>query len=200
MYRSVVLLFIIISVTESHHCHGDHDCIVNFRLNRNNNRKFEKLFDKVSRNVILADREVHHGCGATTTNPIHELVGSDSYVLKYTLPEFTGATFNIRIKHRVIYFYAYKANGLSFRDVRILPQIVRTQDAQWFMEDGIVNVLFNYKSPIKTATAKLCREYVDEAILSVPMTAESEDNLRQGDIGTAFVLPSNVTFGESVLL
>ncbi|KPI95184.1 PREDICTED: uncharacterized protein LOC106124746 [Papilio xuthus] len=192
MYRSVFLLFIIYSVTESHHCHGDHDCIVNFRLNRNNNRKFEKLFDKVSRNVIAADREVHHGCGATTTNPIHEVIGSDFYVLKYTLPEFTGANFTIRIKHRVIYFNAYKSNGLSFRDVRILPQIIRTQSAQWFMENGIVNVMFNYKSPLTTVTAKLCVEYVDEVILTVPMMAVISNNLRDGDIGTALDLSSNV--------
>ncbi|XP_068626548.1 uncharacterized protein [Battus philenor] len=195
MYRYIFLLILVI-VAECHDsCHKDRACKKAHRANRLAERHYEKVFDKVARGIIAAEREVLHGCNEGSSIQVHEIYGSDSYVLKYNVITDSD-DISIKIKHRVIYLSVAKVNEISYRDIKILPQIVNTQDAQWFVDNGELNIMFSYKIPLGKDTPKSCGEYVIETVITVPKSSSYLLELKSGDSLTS-TLPDNVAFSAN---
>ncbi|KPJ10170.1 hypothetical protein RR48_04993 [Papilio machaon] len=175
-----VALFLCVSISSgSATCHDNHSCKLRERLERYNNRHFEKVFDKTARFTISADEECHHNCNIETVNQIRDVYQPDGYYLMYNLPDFNEADFTIKIKHRVIYVNAQQENGMSFRDVRTLPQIIKPYDGFWYLDSGDLVIKFNYKGALGSEVAADCNEYINDSIQTLPRSTTG--TLRSGD-------------------
>ncbi|CAK1602513.1 unnamed protein product [Parnassius mnemosyne] len=174
MYRFVVLFVLFSFAYSRQHCHNDPACKATNRLNKKNNYHYERVFDKVSRSFITSDRDIQQNCNVSTSNLISEVFGLNNYVLKYKIPAFEEDELSIVIRHRVMYLRAQKENGLSFRDVRILPHIMKTQDAKWFRENDTLNIVFPYRTPLQAESVTTCDlNIIDYAIYVPKLTTDN---------------------------
>lgn len=178
MYRYIALFLCIGISSSGATCHDNHSCKLKERLERYNNRQFERVFDKTARFLISADEECHHNCNIQTINQIRDVYQPDGYYLRYNLPNFNEEDFTIKIKHRVIYVNAEQESGISFRDVRTLPQIIKPYDGFWFLESNDLVIKFNYKGAFGSEVAADCNEYISNTIQTLPRSTTG--TLRSG--------------------
>lgn len=169
MYGLLILLVCLSSVTP--HCHDRHSCKLKDRMERYSDRQYEKLFEKTARHLVLADEQCQHNCNSNTAPQIRESFGTEFYVLKYSVPDFVEQDCLVKIKHRAIYLNARNENGFSFRDVRALPSVVKAHEGTWFMENGVLNIMFPYKIKIGTESVVACNEYINDSIQTLPRMA-----------------------------
>ncbi|CAG4958302.1 unnamed protein product [Parnassius apollo] len=182
MYRFVILFALFSFAYSRQHCHDDPACKATRRLNNKNNNYYGRVFDKVSRSFITSDTEIQQACNVSTSNLVSQVFGLNNYVLKYKIPTFEEDELSIVIRHKVMYLRAQKENGLSFRDVRVLPDIVKTQDAKWFTENDALHISFPYKTPLQVETTTTCDINIIDYAIYVPKLTMDLNEPQSGNI------------------
>ncbi|CAK1602537.1 unnamed protein product [Parnassius mnemosyne] len=159
---------------EHNHCYGGHG---HHRHSWHHHHNDDNDFESLAQCVISADNLLKTSCTKSVHNRTRVYQGLDFYVLKYYLQEFTENSINVVIKHRVIYVTAQENGIVTFKDLRILPDSVKTTDATWYFEDGLLRVLLPYKNPLKSEVILTCGD-TDQTIINVPKLKNDRDELR----------------------
>ncbi|XP_068626550.1 uncharacterized protein [Battus philenor] len=139
--------------------------------------KKETDFEKLARLVISSGKLLRNICKQSKFSRTKMMAGQDFYSLKYNLGEYSEQNFTVKIQHRVIQVTADSPGKETFKDLRILPDFVNVANANWYFDNGVLLVLIPYKNALKTEVALGC-DNVNETIISVPKTINSENDLR----------------------
>ncbi|VVD04697.1 unnamed protein product [Leptidea sinapis] len=190
MYRFQVFLFFVTAV--SSHCHFGRDCHWwhghhNFHHNHNhqyphpfaaNSKPITNSFESISSALIEFDELLEKHC-KDNRNVVTEVYGEEFYILKYNLPGFMIDDIKMQVKHRVIYTTADRANMKPFRDIRILPDIVYIDAAEWNLEGGTLKFIAPYKVPVQTDNIKTC-ERINKDVKVIPFKNQTAMGIRMG--------------------
>lgn len=162
MYRVLLLLFLLSAV----------ECCGHSRFCRHNRRfgsKFHHHFHRhgvdrsikdIAYKLQRLDAAFYNIC-QQNENRTTETYGMD-YILKYSLPEYVNPNITIKTNYRVIYT-TVEAEGMTFNDIRILPNILNLDKAGWVFGDGELKVVIPYAIKIGEENEVKC-DSVDTSI------------------------------------
>ncbi|XP_045772703.1 uncharacterized protein LOC123872460 [Maniola jurtina] len=101
-----------------------------------------------------------------------ELYGTDSYFLKYILPEVGYSKVTIQIVHKFIHTTVTETNGsnkIIFEDVKVVPDIANCHAATWtFHNNKYLQITIPYKVRLGTEYPTTCT-VVNNNIIDVPV-------------------------------
>lgn len=130
----------------------------------------ENTFNTLSNELMDLDKKVQDTCKQFKYTA-REIFGANSYRLKIYLPEFTLATFVVKIKHRVIYINGHHPRtgpnicDLTYVDIKVLPEFVNTHGAAWTYNNGMLTVAFPYAHKISDYDSSCSNQYIDETLI-----------------------------------
>lgn len=151
MYRELILLLIISAVT----CHCHHACRKSKISHSRYRNNLVNRIELIGRELQTIDGYFEDLC-TQNKDRTTETYGDD-YILKYSLPEYKNPNVTVKVNYRIIYT-TVEAEGKTFKDARLLPNILNIDDAGWQFEDGALYIVFPYsikldeENPVKCAS------------------------------------------------
>ncbi|CAK1546615.1 unnamed protein product [Leptosia nina] len=139
-------------------------------------------FESLANQFIAEDEAYLNYCNGNR-NSVREVYGDDSYMLIYSVPGLKGGNVKVQIKHKLINVVA-NAGGTDFDDIRILPSIVDSAEARWYLDGGTIKVLLPYKIRINMEMPKRC-ETIDRNVINVQELPDISNLERQDPHGYA---------------
>ncbi|CAK1546616.1 unnamed protein product [Leptosia nina] len=151
-------------------------------------------FESLANQIIASDEAYLNYCNKNK-NSVQEIYGDDSYMLIYSVPGFKGANVNVKIKHTLISVVAIEA-GKEFKDMRILPSMVNTTAAAWYVNGETIRMLLPYKIRLNQEMPKVCQT-IDDNVKDVQEMPDVSNLERQNPHGYAVPNFSPKTKGHS---
>ncbi|CAG4953762.1 unnamed protein product [Colias eurytheme] len=126
-------------------------------------------FDVIGEEAIEGDESYQDYC-KTSSNIAQEMYGQDGYILKYRLPGFDEKMITVRLKHRAVFVKAVKSTEV-FEDVKLLSDILKVENAKWYLDGDFLVVSVPYKIVMGIETAVPCGNNINREIQNVAQVA-----------------------------
>ncbi|XP_023941640.2 uncharacterized protein LOC112048370 [Bicyclus anynana] len=117
-------------------------------------------------NVFVEQRDKLEKFCAKATKAPTEMYGTDYYYLSYSIPEKTTAT--VKITKNFLHTMVLKDFKKIIEDVKILPDIVKIEDAVYTIDSQMLKITIPYRVPIGTAFHSNCG-VVNKDVINVPL-------------------------------
>nr|XP_034832255.1 uncharacterized protein LOC117989059 [Maniola hyperantus] len=164
----------------------------------------EILSEPIERNIIEQEERLVQFCQENSPAMIGEMFRTDNnYYLVYDLIEARDARITVRIKYKFLHITAtekYDNQEIIFQDMKVLPDMVSTDAAQWTYKNGETLIIkIPYRVPLGKNFIKSC-PVVNNHVIDVPHAPESEfDYSLQNWIETSYDpagRPSGFNYGS----
>ncbi|XP_045770923.1 uncharacterized protein LOC123871266 [Maniola jurtina] len=138
----------------------------------------ESMLDSIERVVIEQEERLMQFCYQNWPMKTGQIFKNDSFYLIYNLTEPRDSRITVRIKHRYLHITATEKYGnqeIIFQDMKVLPDIVNTDYAQWTYKNGeTLTIRIPYRVFLEELT-QFC-PLVTKYVIDVPYVPESEFN------------------------
>lgn len=138
----------------------------------------ESMLDSIERVVIEQEERLMQFCYQNWPMKTGQIFKNDSFYLIYNLTEPRDSRITVRIKHRYLHITATEKYGnqeIIFQDMKVLPDIVNTDAAQWTYKNGeTLTIRIPYRVFLEELT-QFC-PLVTKYVIDVPYVPESEFN------------------------
>ncbi|XP_045770910.1 uncharacterized protein LOC123871255 [Maniola jurtina] len=139
----------------------------------------EIMSEPIEWDLIAQEERFVQFCQENAPAMIGEMYRIDNYYLVYDLIEARDSKITVRIKHKFLHITATEKYGnqeIIFQDVKVLPDMVNTDAAQWTFKNGETLIIkIPYRVPIGKHDTKSC-PVVNKNVIDVPHAPESEFN------------------------
>ncbi|XP_045777291.1 uncharacterized protein LOC123875483 [Maniola jurtina] len=178
MYR--LLCFLAILTFVSAHCRWENNKRV-CPWTRKHPRRFhrhhiesESIIEDIKKKFIESEIKLQELCNKNENVIVKEKYDIDTYTLEYTLEETENLNITVQIFHRLIQTTVMKndTNALVFEDLKVLPGVVKLEDAAWKLKDKDLKIRIPYKVPFGKEATMVC-EAINTGVINVQ---QAEDN------------------------
>ncbi|XP_061709218.1 uncharacterized protein LOC133519244 [Cydia pomonella] len=169
MYR-VLLFLTIFNFVEPHQwcnqhptlCHRNHH-----DYKRHHDHRDERFFHRLANDLIEVDNKAKDFCVQNQGITTKEIYEQDVYKYIVSLPNYNESKIEVKIKHRVLYIKADKADNNKYVNVKILTDLLNTASAKWYYGNGELTVAVPYKVSVATEVPTSCGDEINSNVLEV---------------------------------
>ncbi|CAH2102091.1 unnamed protein product [Euphydryas editha] len=145
--------------------HGHH-----WRDHKHHHKNPDSVFEIVQKHIDL-EAALQDQCLKNGNNLVYEVYDFEKYVLKYNISEYKNSNISVKIFNRLINIDAKKTDegGKTqvFQDVKLLPDILNYENANWFFENELLQINIPYKITFGNNIVKECGS-LNRNVIDVP--------------------------------
>ncbi|CAH2102095.1 unnamed protein product [Euphydryas editha] len=181
MYR-LLLLFAIFIYSNGHFCEKK---TPSWKLKQRPHWKFHddnkssnlprNYFSEISQKYMDFEESLLNYCKSNGNIGVTEVYGSDKYILKYDIPEYEHSNITVNIFNRLLSINAEKKDkdgkNQVFQNVRLLPDILDFEAANWNFESKLLKIFIPYKIELGINLLKDCGT-LNRNIINVPIMGD----------------------------
>ncbi|XP_045449591.1 uncharacterized protein LOC123658190 [Melitaea cinxia] len=141
----------------------------------------DEVFD-IAQKYIDFGVLLQNKCLKNGNNLVYEVYDYEKYTLKYNISEYKNANVSVKISNRLINVNVKNEdeNRKALKDVRLLPDILNFEEANWIIESDLLEIIIPYKIVFGQNIIKDCGN-LNRNIIDVPLLKYDID-VRMGEL------------------